>query len=37
VDEARPFVRFSFSKFNRKEEIDFALEKLRELYSVKVS
>ncbi len=37
VDEARPSVRFSFSKFNRKEEVDFALEKLRELYAVKVS
>jgi cysteine desulfurase len=37
ADDARPSVRFSFSKFNKKEEIDFALEKLRELYSVKVS
>jgi cysteine desulfurase len=37
VDDARPSVRFSFSKFNTKAEVDFALEKLRELYSVKVS
>lgn len=37
VDQARPSVRFSFSKFNTKEEVDFALEKLRELYAVKVS
>jgi len=37
TDDARPSVRFSFSKFNKKEEVDFALEKLRELYSVKVS
>ena len=37
VDQARPAVRFSFSKFNKKEEVDFALEKLRELYAVRVS
>lgn len=33
----RPSVRFSFSKYNKKEEIDFVLEKLKEMYSVKVS
>jgi len=32
----RPAVRFSFSKFNTKEEIDYAVEKLKELFSVKV-
>ncbi len=31
----RPAVRFSFSKFSKKEEVDFAVEKLRELYLVK--
>jgi len=36
-DEARPAVRFSFSKYNKKEEIDFVVGKLKELYSVKVS
>lgn len=33
----RPSVRFSFSKFNTKEEVDFVVEKLKELYSVKVA
>ncbi|HRH67343.1 MAG TPA: cysteine desulfurase family protein [Bacteroidia bacterium] len=33
----RPSVRFSFSKYNTKEEIDFVVDKLKELYSVKVS
>jgi cysteine desulfurase len=37
VDEARPCVRFSFSKYNTKEEIDFCMEKLKELYAVKVA
>jgi cysteine desulfurase len=37
IDEARPCVRFSFSKYNTKEEIDFCLEKLKELYVVKVA
>jgi cysteine desulfurase len=37
TDQARPSVRFSFSKFNTKKEVDFVLEKLRELYAVKVS
>ena len=31
----RPAVRFSFSKFSNKKEVDFALEKLKELYLVK--
>lgn len=33
----RPSVRFSFSKYNTKEEIDFVIEKLKELYTVKVA
>ncbi len=33
----RPSVRFSFSKYNTKEEIDIVVEKLKELYAVKVS
>jgi len=32
----RPAVRFSFSKFNTKDEIDFVVEKLKELFAVKV-
>jgi len=36
VDEARPCVRFSFSKYNTKEEVDFCVEKLKELYAIKV-
>ncbi len=35
-DSERPSVRFSFSKYNTKEEIDFALLKLRELFTVKI-
>jgi cysteine desulfurase len=31
----RPAVRFSFSKFNKKEEIDYCVEKLKELFLVK--
>ncbi|MGB4773715.1 MAG: cysteine desulfurase family protein [Daejeonella sp.] len=31
----RPSVRFSFSKFNTKEEIDQVIEKIREIYLVK--
>jgi cysteine desulfurase len=30
----RPSVRFSFSKYNTREEIDFVVEKLKELYAV---
>ncbi len=33
----RPSIRFSFSKYTNKEEIDIVVEKLKELYSVKVS
>lgn len=36
-DVDRPSVRFSFSKYNTKEEIDIVVEKLKELYAVKVS
>ena len=32
-DSMRPGVRFSFSKYNTKEDIDFAIEKLKELFS----
>jgi cysteine desulfurase len=32
----RPTVRFSFSKYNTKEEIDYALDKIKELFAVKV-
>ena len=35
-DMNRPSVRFSFSKFNTKEEIDFCLTKLKEIFLVKV-
>ncbi|HKR05791.1 MAG TPA: cysteine desulfurase family protein [Bacteroidia bacterium] len=36
ADPNRPAVRFSFSKYNTKAEIDFVVEKLKELYAVKV-
>ena len=36
ADPNRPAVRFSFSKYTTKEEIDFVVEKLKELYAVKV-
>ena len=35
-DMNRPSVRFSFSKYNTKEEIDFCLSKLKEIFLVKV-
>jgi cysteine desulfurase len=35
ADPNRPAVRFSFSKYNTKEEIDFVVDKLKELYMVK--
>lgn len=35
-ESERPSVRFSFSKYNTIKEIDFVVEKLKELYSVKV-
>jgi len=36
VNPERPSVRFSFSKYTTKDEIDFAVAKLRELFAVKV-
>jgi len=33
-ESERPAVRFSFSKYNTKEEVDFVVEKLKELYAV---
>jgi cysteine desulfurase len=36
VNPDRPSVRFSFSKYNSKEEIDFAIGKLKEMFAVKV-
>jgi len=35
-NDSRPSVRFSFSKYTTKEEIDYVVEKLRELYAVSV-
>jgi cysteine desulfurase len=35
VDPARPAVRFSFSRFNNREEIDFCINKMKEYYMVK--
>ena len=32
-DSRRPGIRFSFSKYNTKEEIDYTIEKLKELFS----
>lgn len=37
IDMERPSVRFSFSKYNTKEEIDFVVKKLVELFAVKVN
>lgn len=36
TDPERPAVRFSFSKYNTKEEVDFVIEKLKEIVLVKV-
>ena len=36
VNPQRPSVRFSFSKYNSKEDIDFCIEKLKEIYKSKV-
>jgi len=36
ADVTRPSVRFSFSKYNTKEEIDYTISKLKELFAVKV-
>jgi len=32
-DSTRPGVRFSFSKYNTKEEIDYVIEKLKDLFN----
>jgi cysteine desulfurase len=36
TDMSRPSVRFSFSKYNTKEEIDYAVTKLKEMFPVPV-
>jgi cysteine desulfurase len=36
-DMERPSIRFSFSKYNTKEEIDFVVEKLKSFFPVKVA
>lgn len=36
-DVTRPSVRFSFSKYNTKEEVDYTVSKLKELFSVNAS
>ena len=36
ADMTRPSVRFSFSKYNTKKEIDFVIQKLMEMYKEKV-
>jgi cysteine desulfurase len=35
ADPNRPAIRFSFSKYNTHEEVDFAIEKLAALYTPK--
>lgn len=37
IDMERPAVRFSFCKYTTKEEIDFAISKLKEFFAVKVT
>ncbi len=37
ADMTRPSVRFSFSKYNTREEIDFVVTKLTELFKVKIN
>jgi cysteine desulfurase len=37
IDMERPSVRFSFCKYNTKEEIDFVVNKLTELFAVKTT
>ncbi|MBE7511087.1 MAG: cysteine desulfurase [Bacteroidia bacterium] len=36
ADPERPAVRFSFSRYNTKEEVDYCVEKLKELFAVNV-
>lgn len=36
IDMERPSVRFSFSKYNSKADVDFAVNKLKEMYASKV-
>jgi cysteine desulfurase len=36
VDQNRPSIRFSFCKNTNKEEIDFTVSKLKDLFLVKV-
>ena len=36
VNPDRPSVRFSFSKYSTKEEVDYTMEKLKEMFAVKV-
>jgi cysteine desulfurase len=37
ADSARPSVRFSFSKYNTKEELDFVIEKLKQIVAQNVT
>jgi cysteine desulfurase len=34
VDASRPSVRFSFSRYNTKEEVDYVMDVLKEIYGV---
>lgn len=36
ADPARPSIRFSFSRFNTREEVDYCLDKLKALFPVRV-
>lgn len=37
ADLSRPSIRFSFSRFNKKEEVDFAVSRLKEIYAMHVT
>jgi cysteine desulfurase len=37
ADVTRPAVRFSFCKYNTKEEVDYTIQKLKELFNVKLA